>query len=123
MKWILNLLKQIGVSILGAGGIMLIIYILNITLWKGMLGVGILSLSVGLLGFFGGDITISGFLSGPSSKNIAPPQAAYRMDLTGPKKFMDYERSNKQLDLNFAVLLVLMGLILTIAGFYIEAVN
>ena len=88
-----------------------------------MLGVGILSLSVGLLGFFGGDITISGFLSSPSSKNSAPPQAAYRMDLTGPNRFIGYDKSNKQLDLNFAVLLILMGLILTIAGFYIEAVN
>ncbi len=122
MKWILNVAKQIVVSLIGAGGIMLILYIVDITLWKGMLGVGIVSLAVGLLGIFGGDTTISGFMSGPS-KNSGPPQAAYRIDLTGPDRFIGYDKSNKQLDLNFAVLLILMGLILTIAGFYIEAVN
>lgn len=122
MKWIFHLVKQITLSLMAASGVILILYIVDITLWKGMLGIGIFSITIGILGAFGGDLTISGFMS-QTSKNSGPPQAAYRIDLTGPRKFMNYDRSNKQLDLNFAVLLIFMGLILTVAGFYIEAVN
>lgn len=123
MKWILNLMKQLAAAFIGSGVVMLMLHVLGITLWKGMLGVGILVLTVGLLGTFGGDVTISGFMSNASAKSGAHPQAAYPMDLTGPRRFTEYERSNKQLDLNFAIILIFIGLFLTIAGFYIESLG